>query len=390
MQALKEYHEIAKELLKYLPNYRDEENSLIVESVTEDRWREFALKLSALPPKECSDAVKNYFSAIHDMLELNNQPWIITQAGAELCPVHFDLSYLTEKVSVDDFKNLVEEKATAVVSQDSGSAQELRNIYSILTTYLHEEPVSPNRDVELKSRCLELLEEAVRVSDKYSCLLATVFEVIASPSITIMQLEAITSLLQDIFGNSQMDTAHVRQCLMLWNEGLVQLPKDERDAVNFILKQFESYADETTRKVIEHQKTSEINALRIVATQLIQQAADQEGASNFGRLLCEGILKHGSIPILRQLKKLGIFNSVILLKKFKFVEKVWTLPNLRKIVEAQTSDLLVFYESLDSEGKAMMDSMWGTFLNKARATGVGSVALGLDLEMIKSCVCKNV
>lgn len=31
MQALKEYHEIAKELLKYLPNYRDEENSLIVE-----------------------------------------------------------------------------------------------------------------------------------------------------------------------------------------------------------------------------------------------------------------------------------------------------------------------------------------------------------------------
>lgn len=93
---------------------------------------------------------------------------------------------------------------------------------------------------------------------------------------------------------------------------------------------------------------------------------------------------------MRQLKKLGIFNSVILLKKFKFVEKVWTLPNLRKIVEAQTSDLLVFYESLDSEGKAMMDSMWGTFLNKARATGVGSVALGLDLEMIKSCVCKNV
>lgn len=324
------------------------------------------------------------------MLELNNQPWIITQAGAKLCPVHFDLSYLIEKVSVDDFKRLVEEKVTAVVSHDSGSAQELRNIYSLLTTYLHEEPVFPNCDVELKSRCLELLEEAVRVSDKYSCLIATVFEVIASPNITIMQLEAITSLLQDIFGNSQMDTAHVRQCLMLWNEGLVQLPKDERDAVNFILNQFDSYADETTRKVIEHKATSEISALRIVATQLIQQAADKESASDFGRLLCEGILNHGSIPILRQLKKLGIFNSVILLKKFKFVEKVWTLPNLRKIVEAQTSDLLVFYESLDSEGKAVRDSMWGTFLNKARATGVGSVALGLDLEMIKSCVCKNV
>lgn len=390
MQAIKEYHEIVKELLKYLPNYRDEENSLIVESVTEDRWREFALQLSALSPKGCSDAVKNYFRAIHDMLELNNQPWIITQAGAKLCPVHFDLSYLIEKVSVDDFKRLVEEKVTAVVSHDSGSAQELRNIYSLLTTYLHEEPVFPNCDVELKSRCLELLEEAVRVSDKYSCLIATVFEVISSPNITIMQLEAITSLLQDIFGNSQMDTAHVRQCLMLWNEGLVQLPKDERDAVNFILNQFDSYADETTRKVIEHKATSEISALRIVATQLIQQAADKESASDFGRLLCEGILNHGSIPILRQLKKLGIFNSVILLKKFKFVEKVWTLPNLRKIVEAQTSDLLVFYESLDSEGKAVMDSMWGTFLNKARATGVGSVALGLDLEMIKSCVCKNV
>lgn len=390
MQAIKEYHEIVKELLKYLPNYRDEENSLIVESVTEDRWREFALQLSALSPKGCSDAVKNYFRAIHDMLELNNQPWIITQVGAKLCPVHFDLSYLIEKVSVDDFKRLVEEKVTAVVSHDSGSAQELRNIYSLLTTYLHEEPVFPNCDVELKSRCLELLEEAVRVSDKYSCLIATVFEVIASPNITIMQLEAITSLLQDIFGNSQMDTAHVRQCLMLWNEGLVQLPKDERDAVNFILNQFDSYADETTRKVIEHKATSEISALRIVATQLIQQAADKESASDFGRLLCEGILNHGSIPILRQLKKLGIFNSVILLKKFKFVEKVWTLPNLRKIVEAQTSDLLVFYESLDSEGKAVMDSMWGTFLNKARATGVGSVALGLDLEMIKSCVCKNV
>lgn len=334
MQAIKEYHEIVKELLKYLPNYRDEENSLIVESVTEDRWREFALQLSALSPKGCSDAVKNYFRAIHDMLELNNQPWIITQAGAKLCPVHFDLSYLIEKVSVDDFKRLVEEKVTAVVSHDSGSAQELRNIYSLLTTYLHEEPVFPNCDVELKSRCLELLEEAVRVSDKYSCLIATVFEVISSPNITIMQLEAITSLLQDIFGNSQMDTAHVRQCLMLWNEGLVQLPKDERDAVNFILNQFDSYADETTRKVIEHKATSEISALRIVATQLIQQAADKESASDFGRLLCEGILNHGSIPILRQLKKLGIFNSVILLKKFKFVEKVWTLPNLRKIVEA--------------------------------------------------------
>lgn len=390
MQTLKEYHEIVKELLKYLPNYCDEADSLIVENVTEDRWRELALRLSALLPNGCSDVVKDYFSAIHDMLELNNPPWIITQAGAELCPVNFDLSYLIEKVSVDDFKRLVEEKVTVVVSHDSRSAQELRNIYSILTTYLHEEPVFPNRDVELKSRCLELLEEAVRVSDKYSCLLATVFEVIASPSITIMHLEAITSLLQDIFGNSQMDTAHVRQCLMLWNEGLVQLPKDERDAVNFILKQFESYADETTRKVIEHQKTSEISALRIVATQLIQQAADQEGASNFGRLLCEGILKHGSIPILRQLKKLGIFNSVILLKKFKFVEKVWTLPNIRKIVDAQTSDLLVFYESLDSEGKAVMDKMWGTFLNKARATGVGSAALGLDLEMVKSVVCKSV